>query len=201
MEQSHNFGPGFGHSSRFSRRRRIPSRLLKLKSRKSKKLLVTESEKNMLLSSLAREYNIPSDVEHELISSSRIKLDSKLKRDIILFSRLKKVHETYPDLLKLRVSRPSIQLFYALNHKYRESFVKALERDIEFPHKDMFPWLKLNWKQVIEYIGNRKIPQSEGVKHFIHYSYGNDIPKKVNFRKIVNIVNEYISDHDYDYDI
>ena len=192
--ERHKFGPGFGTLPRYTRKNN--SKLNKLRSRKTK-LLVTESEKNKILSVLAKEYNIPPDVENKLINNSKIQLSTKLKRDLKLFSRLKNVHNSYPELVKLRVSTPSTRLFYALDHKYREQYVKALESDIDLPHKNTFPWLKTHWKELVQYIGSNKSPKSDSLKHFISVA---NVPSKVRFRQIVYIVDDYFKDYDYDYD-
>ena len=193
--ERHNFGPGFGTIPRYTRKNN--SKLNALRSRKTKKLLVTESEKNKILSLLAKEYNVPQDVENVLIQSSKTKLHTKLARDLKLFSRLKNVHNSYPELVKLRVSMSSTRLFYTLDHKYREPYVKALEKDIDLPHKNTFPWLITHWRELIRYIGSKKIPESESLKHFISVT---NIPSKVRFRQIVYIVDDYFKDYDYDYD-
>tara|TARA_Y100000389_G_C17372554_1_gene469820 strand:- start:511 stop:1095 length:585 start_codon:yes stop_codon:yes gene_type:complete len=169
----------------------------KMRSKKGKRTLeASEYERSEIINQLTDLHDLPPDIENIIQSHTRKTIDSKLKKDIILNKRLRKIQTQ--DEYNLYLKRESIKTFYALAPQYRKGFVMALEEDIN-PHRGLFKWLRNNWRGIVLYIGNRKSPDKyPGIRHFIDTMFEPNPPKSVKFREIVNYANSYLWEFEYD---
>ena len=192
-----------GHNKTRSVKKRTPSKLLRMKTKKAKKVSASEQEKEELLAMLSKIQGLPKEIKENILTKSRKQIDQKLKNDLKLFLRLKNLHKN--NGYNNKNIRESIKTFFSLPLKYKKGFVLALENDIPVPHDSLFVRLTEDWQNIVKFIGTHgkqfDLYQSSSMSHFISSTYGQTrIPHKVSFRQIVYDVNEYLTDMTYDYD-
>lgn len=156
-------------------------------------------------------FKLPDVLKDEISMYSRKTLSKEMKSEITKKSRKLKIeasnrklldnfiidldidinHNKYPTGLKyLRlVKKESRRISQKLNVRHEKKFVLGLH-DIVYPHPDIFKFIEHNWKNVSNYVSNRK-PPNEYVKHFIDIVY-EQIPRKFDFRAFVYAANVYL---------
>lgn len=187
------FGPGFGKLPKYTRKAKPNKKLAKLKSRKAKKLPATHSDQKKLIGKLAVAKGLPKEIEGIIVKKARVPMNPKLKKDIKIAARFRKVQNSYYGSKLMDESKDT---FYKLDQKYRNGLVNALELDIkDNVHPGLFLWIRDNWQELVSYIGNRSFMTRSSTRHFVTYNYTNNsvsIPSKVNFRTLVTEINDYL---------
>jgi len=185
------FGKGFKMSPPKTKKKiSTPIKIKKLKTRKQKKLIATESQKTAILSKVCENLNLPQDIEQKIIEQSRGKIHPKLKKEIILYNELSNV--LCIKNMRTVQKKNMLKFFKMLNVNHKKGFILVLQKDLDNIHPKLFKWLILNWNDSVLFIGNRKIP-NENVTHFFNITYNStNIPKKVNIRKFILEVNNYL---------
>ena len=154
-------------------------------------------------------FKLPDVLKDEIEMYSRKTLSKEMKSEITKKSRKLKIEASNRKLLDnfildldidindnyshgikyLRlVRKESKRLFKKLNVRHQKKFVLGLH-DIVYPHPDIFKFIEHNWKNVSNYVSNRK-PPNDFVKHFIDIAY-EQIPRKFDFRAFVYAANDY----------
>ena len=187
-----SFGKGF--KKFYSRKKTTPLKIKKLKTKKTKKLIATETEKNLLLTTLCKIKDLPKDIEKEIIHQSREKINAKLKKEILLYNELSKL--THVKKTTVTQRKNIFKFFKLLNPNHKKGFVLAFEKDLEIIHPDLFKWLIKNWNDCVLFIGNRK-KTNESIKHFFDVTY-EKVPTKINIRSFIVEVNDYLITFDYE---
>lgn len=169
-------------------------KLKKLKTKKKTKLIPTVKETNTLISKIAKIKGLPSDIEKEIISHSKKKINPKLKKELLLYTKLSNI--SYIKNLNKNEKKNIFKFFKLLNPNHKKGFVLAFEKDLEIIHPDLFKWLIKNWNDCVLFIGNRK-KTSEYIKHFFDVTY-EKVPTKINIRSFIVEVNDYLITFDYE---
>lgn len=189
MVERKGFGTGFGIKTRRVKKK-TPTKLKALRSRRNKAPFASEQEKQQLLQKLSKMKKLPPDIEALIGSQAKKKIDPRVKRDLVLYARLRKTQDEY---YNTHFKKTSSKAFNSIAPRYRKGFVMALEEDIIHPHRDLFEWLARNWKDIVLYIGNRKSPDEyPGIRHFIDTTYADNPPTQVKFKEIVKDANDYL---------
>lgn len=184
------FGKGFNISTKTRRKKNLtPVKIKKLKTQKKKNIMVaTENEKTSIINTLCKMKGIPKDVEKEIIQKSRGKINAKLQKEIILYNRLYNL--ACSEKISKSNKKKIFKFFKLLNVNHKKGLLLALKSDLETIHPKLFDWLILNWDHSLLFIGNRKKPNNN-VLHYFNVTYDN-IPTKVNIRKFIVEVNDYL---------
>lgn len=186
-----SFGKGFNTSTTKTRRKKnsTPVKLKKLKTQRNKNIMVaTEKEKLSIINTLCKIKGIPKDVEKEIIHKSRGKINAKLQKEIILYNQLYNL--ACFEKISKKNKKKIFTFFKLLNLNHKKGLILALKSDLETIHPKLFDWLILNWDDSLLFIGNRKKPNNN-VLHYFNVTYDN-IPRKVNLRKFIVEVNDYL---------
>tara|TARA_Y100000389_G_scaffold204539_1_gene257821 strand:+ start:20129 stop:20668 length:540 start_codon:yes stop_codon:yes gene_type:complete len=172
---------------------------------KNSKLVISNKDVNEILDCVSESKGIPHDIQKHIYAHvPKNRIDSKLKKEITEFvPRLKKIH--FEKRYNYQMRHESLRLLSILPHKYKKSYLIALDNDITIPKKEVFQFLIKYWKSIVCYIGNRDTDFPKAVYDFILDIYaknGIDPPSQVKFRNIVNYVDQYyyqiIDPLDYD---
>tara|TARA_Y100000389_G_C17422504_1_gene497549 strand:- start:275 stop:826 length:552 start_codon:yes stop_codon:yes gene_type:complete len=170
--------------------------LNKLRNRKTKKNLASNQEITDMITELSIRRGIPADVQNIISKSTRRTINKKIKRDIELLPRLKRI-QSKNNYQENGVKELSTKLFYSLPQKYKKGYILALENEIHIPNRNTLLFLIERGDELVKYIGNRHENVHPDVYVFIRDYYGDfgiEPPTKVKFRELVNHVDNFFSE-------
>ena len=137
---------------------------------------------------------VPKHMKSEITKKSRkLKIEASNRKLLDKFLSdldLDIQHNKYPLKYLRLVRKESKRLFKKLNVRHQKKFVLGLQ-DIVYPHPDLFKFIEKNWKDVSNYVSNRKKP-NEYIKYFIDIAYESNLPRKFDFRAFVYAANDYL---------
>jgi len=181
----------------------------KLRKMKNKPY-ASEEEKSFIMNQIGDQMELPLVLKNRILEYSRRKVSRNMKSEITRKSRKlekqssnrKKLDNyfkeleldiesrSYPKKYYRYVTNESNRIFYKLNQKYQKKFVLAL-CDIFYPHPSLFKFIDKHHKDVSDFISNRK-KMNEYTSYFTSFFYGENIPRKFEFRSFMINSNEFL---------